>query len=682
MHTSTKQMWRSVAVVASGLALRPELVAAWSPSVLRVHRGGGLIPRSRVTAQGLTTVGASAPDVLASGSSEVLVGLRHELSERGLAALIVPSDDPHLSEYVAPCFERRAFVSGFTGSAGTAVVTADRALLWTDSRYWLQAETELSKEWTLMKSGESKVPGVADWLGREVEGVVGVSAAVCSATFAKELREKLRQVTFLSEDLVDIVWGEGRPALPMGRVRVHAIEVAGETVESKLGRVRDALAEKGLPDVQHVIAALDDICWLYNLRGSDVACNPVVLAYALVGQGDNAILFVDERKLDVQAREHLAAAKVSVLPYEDAIQYVARAAESHTIWLDPVRCSEAIALAAPSDRRVLESSPVVLMKAVKNQAELDGMRRAHVRDGAAVVKALCDLETKVSQGVKVDECDVGETLIRYRTLDPSFLEPSFPTIAGSGSNGAIVHYCASPNSAAAVDATKLLLVDSGGQYLDGTTDATRTVHFGGDPTKAEREAFTRVFKGHVAVDTAIFPDRVPAFVLDAFARRYLWAAGRDYGHGTGHGVGAALNVHEGPQSISPRFSNIQPLCAGMVVSNEPGYYETGEFGIRIENLLVVEQHDIPGFLRFSKLTMIPIDSRCLDLELLDDAELRWLNDYHALVLATIAPLLRDDPATLAWLKRKCAQLVREPSGRRLNVPPDAPSTQPISAAAV
>lgn len=674
-------MWRSVAVVASGLVLRRELVAAWHPTVMRVHRGGGLIPRSSVTAQGLTTVRASSPGVLDAGSAEVLVGLRRELSERGLAALVVPSDDPHLSEYVAPCFERRAFVSGFTGSAGMAVVTADRALLWTDSRYWLQAETELSNDWTLMKSGESKVPSVADWLGREVEGVVGVSAAVCSAAFAKELREKLRQVRFLSEELVDIVWGEDRPALPMGQVRVHAMEVAGETVESKLGRVRDALAEKGLPDVQHVIAALDDICWLFNLRGSDIACNPVVLAYALVGLGDEAILFVDERKLDVQARGHLASAKVSVLPYEDAIEYVAKSAESHTIWLDPGRCSEAIALAAPADRRLLESSPVLLMKAVKNQAELDGMRRVHVRDGAAVVKALCELESKVAQGLDLDECDVAETLVRYRSVDPNFLEPSFPTIAGSGPNGAIVHYCASPDSAAAVDATKLLLVDSGGQYLDGTTDATRTVHFG-DPTKTERDAFTRVFKGHVALDTAVFPDRVPAFVLDAFARQYLWAVGRDYGHGTGHGVGAALNVHEGPQSISPRFSNMQPLCAGMVVSNEPGYYESGAFGIRIENLLVVEQHDTPGFLRFSKLTMIPIDSRCLDLDLLDDSELRWLNEYHALVLATIAPLLRDDPVTLAWLKGKCAELVREPSGRQLNLPPDSPSTKPLSAAAV
>ncbi|KAJ8613881.1 hypothetical protein CTAYLR_008685 [Chrysophaeum taylorii] len=572
-----------------------------------------------------------------------LEGVRRLMKRQGLDALVIPSDDPHLSEYVAPCFERRAFVSGFTGSAGTAVVTSEKALLWTDSRYWLQAESELSGEWELVKSGESGVPTVADFL--KSAGKVGIDSFACSGSFATNLRSKGAEMLFLESNLVDEVWTD-RPALPSKPLRVHPLKLAGESVASKLSRVREATTADAL-----VVAALDEVCWLLNVRGGDVECNPVALAYAVVTR-DETLLFCG-CEVDDGVAAHLEGVKIA--PYDEAIPYV-RNTEG-TVMMDPTRVTEGLVACVPESRRVLAESPIALMKATKNEAEIEGMRQAHLRDGAAVVRAFCDLETRVLQGKKVTEADVGDVLLASRSRDPLFLEPSFPTIAGSGPNGAIVHYRADPATAATVDATRLLLVDSGGQYVDGTTDATRTMHFG-TPTPEEKEVFTRVLKGHIALDTAVFPDnRTPGFVLDGFARRSLWASGRDYGHGTGHGVGAALNVHEGPQSISPRYANTQVMRAGMIVSNEPGYYETGAFGVRIENLLVAQPvPDSPGFLEFSRLTHIPIDTTCVDLALLDDAELAWLNDYNAATFAALAPYLSEEKEYLDWLRAKTRPL--------------------------
>ena len=516
-----------------------------------------------------------------------LEDLRSEMKKRDVDMLIIPSDDPHLSEYVAACYERRAYASGFTGSAGTAVVTMDRALLWTDSRYWLQASKELSKDWELMKSGEAGVKELEDWLGTEVTNGtrVGIDARVTSATFKTKVHDKLEvkgsELVALEENIVDKVWGKERPGPPKSPVRLHSIEYAGEVATSKIQRLQDAL--KGNNADALAIAALDDVCWLLNIRGSDILCNPVAFAYAVVTRDDGCILFCDETKLGHEERRYLEdESRVTIEPYDTIFPWLSEYSKNEKkVWLDTDGVSAAMVDAVPEANRVLGKSPIKLMKAIKNDAEIHGMRRAHVRDGAAVVRAFARLQQLTKKKKKtVDEVDVAEILVEERRKDPLFLEPSFPTIAGSGANGAVIHYTAKPGTAASVTTEKMLLVDSGGQYLDGTTDATRTMHFG-EPTQREKDIYTRVLKGHIALASAVFPTGTPGFVLEAFARRFLWQDHLDYGHGTGHGVGAALNVHEGPQSISPRFQNMQGLKPGMIVSNEPGFYEPNHFGVPI-----------------------------------------------------------------------------------------------------
>ena len=599
---------------------------------------------------------------LRGGSSSTLESLRRELRARSLDGLVIPSDDPHLSEYVAPCFERRAFATGFTGSAGTALVTLGGAYCWTDGRYWLQASRELEEGWELMRAGEPGVAGVAEWLGSDAGAaelgagaVLGIDAAVTSAAFAASLREAAAATggavaVVEGSNPVDAVWGADRPPAPARPLRVHAH--AGEDAASKLGRVRDAL--DALDASALAVTALDEVAWLLNVRGGDVECNPVALSFALVTE-DGCVLFVDERKLDGDVRAHLDACGVTVAPYEAALGHLA--AHEGTVCVDPARSSEAVVAAVPEDRRVAAPSPVTRLKAVKNAVELACMRDCHVRDGAYACEAFCELEDRVRAGDRLDEVDVDATLLKYRSRDPGFLEPSFPTIAGSGPNGAVIHYRAERPTCRAVTADAMLLVDSGAQYLDGTTDATRTWHFG-SPTAAEKRAYTAVLKGNIGLDVAVFPDETVGFVLDAFARKPLWELGLDYGHGTGHGVGAALNVHEGPMSISPRFGNTEPLKAGMVLSNEPGQYVAGEFGVRIENLLeVVPLGDLGGgkdFLKFEKLTMIPIDLACVDAAMLDAAEVAWIDAYHADVRAKLAPRLEG--RALAWLLERTEPL--------------------------
>ena len=505
-------------------------------------------------------------------SSATLESLREELRLQEVDAMVIPSDDPHLSEYVAPCFERRAFVSGFTGSAGTVVVTRDRALCFTDGRYWLQAGLELGEGWTLVKAGSPGVGGVAEWFASE-EGaksvgpgaVVGIDAEVTSASFAASLRENAAASGASVKVLeggnpVDRVWGAARPPAPANPVRVHPLDFAGAAVEEKLAAVRAATEAAGADAL--AVTALDEVCWLLNVRGSDVECNPVALGYALV-TNDACTFFVDEAKVDADASRHLAACGVRVAPYADALAAIAACAATRRVLVDPARCSEAVVAAVPEAARVEAPSPAARLKAVKNAQELACMRAVHVRDGAYACAAFCEIEDRVRAGEALNECDVDAILLRHRSKDARFLEASFPTIAGSGPNGAVIHYRAAEATCAAVTADDMLLVDSGAQYLDGTTDATRTMHFG-TPTPEEKRAYTAVLKGHIGLDTAVFPDETVGFVLDAFARKPLWQMGMDYGHGTGHGVGAALNVHEGPISISPRFSNTEPLKAGMV----------------------------------------------------------------------------------------------------------------------
>jgi Xaa-Pro aminopeptidase len=482
-------------------------------------------------------------------------------------------------------------------------------------------------------------------------------------------------------------------------MRVHAMRWAGVSVVDKLAGVRSEMVKAGA-DVL-VVAQLDEVAWLLNVRGADVDYNPVTLAYALV-HADSAALYCDASKVTPDVAAQLDAANVSVRPYAAAADDLrAAAVAGRRVWADPAKVSlalfdaveeaageGAVAARAKSRRRgdnnssskkaaspsqsapgaaarpapLLEStSPISMAKAVKNGAELEGMREAHLRDAVALATFFAWLEASLADGVALTEASAAAHLVSLRAAQDGFVEPSFPTIAGCGPNGAVIHYRPVEGLCAALSPGSLLLLDSGGQYDCGTTDVTRTVHLGpGEPSPAQRDAFTRVLQGHIALDTAVFPEGTPGFVLDAFARRPLWAAGLDYRHGTGHGVGAALNVHEGPHGISPRFGNLTGLVAGMVVSNEPGYYADGAWGIRIENLLALREAPTTSrfggvtFLGFERLTLVPIQAKMLAHELLSAAELAWLDEYHAQVWDVVSP--RADGAARDWLRANTSPL--------------------------
>lgn len=601
-----------------------------------------------------------------------LAALRSAMAANKIDAVVVPSDDPHLSEIPPDCFARRAFISNFTGSAGTAVVTANDALLWTDGRYFLQAERQLPEGWQLMKAGLPDTPTVSAWLSKlEAGKVVGIDPTVHSAHLAKDLKEKLGgggvEFKTLESNLVDKVWGSSRPSAPLAPARLHPEKFAGATAKEKLSKVRAEMAKKGADAL--VVSALDEVSWLFNLRGSDVHRAPVVMGYALV-EATAATLFVDKSKVPDEVSLALEEAGVSVRGYNDVWSAAdALAKEGKKVWSDPKRTNFALHLAVgKGSPPVEEPSPLALMKAKKSPEELNGMREAHRRDGAALVAGLARLEASVLEGKIITEVDVDREVTSRRASVPGFLDLSFDTIAGYGENGAIIHYRAEKATAATLGTGKLFLLDSGAQYVDGTTDVTRTMHFG-TPSQQEKECFTRVLKGHIGLATAIFPEGVPGCVIDAFARRPLWAAGLDYRHGTGHGVGAALCVHEGPQSIGPNLDNKTPLEVGMVVSNEPGFYLDGSFGIRIENLLeVVEKATANRFggkkyLGFEPLTLVPLQRRLVDVSLLTSEELAYFNAYQGRVRKELAPLLSSpgQEEALEWLFRETTPLAPDNS---------------------
>lgn len=605
-----------------------------------------------------------------AGPAAAVEKLRETMKGLDVDAFIVPTDDPHLSEYPPECFARREFISGFTGSAGTAVITRDDALLWTDGRYFLQAEEELPEDWTLMKSGQPGVPTLQKWLADTFGGAspvrVAIDPFVHSATFAetlkKDLEAKGHTLVTLDSNPVDGVW-DAQPERPSGEIRLHPLEYAGKSVSEKLAEVRTLMAEKGAEAL--AVGMLDEVAWLFNVRGADIAFNPVALAYGLV-TAEGATLFISGAKVPEAARAALEAEGVAIEAYEGLIPALSAAVEEgKKVWVDEARVNFACANVVPKASRASGVNPVTMLKAVKNAAELKGMRDAHERDAVALVRFMAWMHRTIAdEGHALTEVEVDEALTgRFRAEVDGFLEPSFPTIAGAGPNGAIIHYRADGPDCGIVGPGTVLLLDSGGQYLDGTTDCTRTMVFGdaGCVPARVKETFTRVLQGNIAVDAAVFPEGTPGFVLDVLARRALWSAGQDYAHGTGHGVGAALNVHEGPQSISPRFQNTQALAPGMVLSNEPGFYEPKAFGIRTENLLVVEE--VPDmvaqatgkqFLRFRSLTVVPINKALIVKDMLTQEELNWLNDYHKRVFDTVSPhLSREDKD---WLEAACAPL--------------------------
>jgi Xaa-Pro aminopeptidase len=587
-----------------------------------------------------------------------IAALRRLMAERGLAAYLVPSTDPHQSEYVPECWRRRAWASGFTGSAGDLLVTARVAGLWTDGRYFLQAEGQLQGSGIkLFRMGDPGVPTLHAFLAKVLkEGdLLGLDPATVSVAEARKLEAAVKVVharaSFLEENLVDAAWSD-RPQRPGRSIVAHPRKFAGETVAAKLKVVRAAMAERKAAAL--VIPVLDQVAWLYNIRGGDVQYNPVAIGYALV-MAKEAFLFAGVDTVSPEL-EKMLAPSVRVRPYElfgDALR--ALAAEKSRTWIDEGAASRWIADLLAGCELVTEASPVLLSRSRKNAVEIAGMKAAHVRDGSAMVRFLYWLEQEVPLGT-VTELYAANKADAFRADGQHFRGPSFDTISGYLGDGAIIHYRVTTETDSALKPEGIYLIDSGGQYLDGTTDITRTVLLGKKATKEQKERFTRVLRGHIALARVAFPAGTRGPRLDTLARIPLWEAGLDYNHGTGHGVGAYLGVHEGPQSIGTREANAV-LEPGNILSNEPGYYEPGAYGIRIENLILVTEDPVrtrPGkqWLRFETITLCPIDTRLVEPKLLSADEKKWLNEYHAGVRKALSPQL--DAPERRWLAQATA----------------------------
>lgn len=582
-----------------------------------------------------------------------LARVRDTLKNASVDALLVPSADPHLSEYLPAHWQGRQWLSGFTGSTATLVVTGGFAGLWADSRYWEQAEAELKgTDVELMKLAPGQ-PGPFEWLGRELPsgGKVAVDGAVLGLAPARALREQLapRAIELdLRGDLLGQVW-DARPGLPGKPVYAHEAPYATETAASKLARVREVMVEKNAS--VHFIATLDDIGWLFNLRGSDVPYNPVFVAFALVFP-DAAQLFVAPGKLAQPLVAALAAEGVQVRPYDAIGQALSQLPAQSRLLIDPARVTVGLlAQVAGGVEQVEAINPSTLFKSLKHEADAVHIRRAMEEDGAALCEFFAWFEH--AQGREaVTEITVDERLTAARARRPGYVCPSFGTIAAFNGNGAMPHYRATEASHARIEGNGLLLIDSGGQYLGGTTDITRMVPIG-EPTLEQKQDCTRVLKGMIALSRAQFPKGILSPLLDAIARAPLWADAINYGHGTGHGVGYFMNVHEGPQVIAYQAPPAPhtAMFAGMITSIEPGTYRPGQWGVRIENLVLAQPVPTAGFgdfLAFETLTLCPIDTRCLLVENLSKEEREWLNGYHRAVNQRLAPLLEG--AALAWLQ--------------------------------
>ena len=587
--------------------------------------------------------------------SERIARLREELRREHLSAFIFPTSDPHNSEYTAEHWKGREWISGFNGSAGTAVVTLDNAALWTDSRYFIAAEEQLQgTEFQLMKLKVEGTPSIAEWLGRELKDAadkaVGIDGMVNSTNSIKELISDLRTqggITLRTNfDPLERIW-QDRPAIPENPVVIHPLEYAGEPIREKLARIRKVLREKHADGM--LMAALDDIAWTLNLRGSDVHCSPVFVSYLLISTTE-VTLYINKVKLTPEVMSYLQAEGVGVKPYNQVKQGLKDYFE-YNILLDGNEVN--YTLYKTVEREIVDaSSPVPLMKAVKNEREIAGFRSAMLKDGIAMVKFLKWLKPAVEAGGQT-EMSVERKLTALKAEQPLFRGLSFDTIVGYEEHGAIVHYEAIPETDATLHPKGLLLIDSGTQYQDGTTDVTRTIALG-PLTEEQKRVYTLVLKGHVDLQLLHFPDGASGTQLDAIARRPLWQAGMNFLHGTGHGVGCYLNCHEGPHQIRMEWIPAR-LQAGMTVTDEPGVYLGGRFGVRIENTLLVvpaEETECGRFLGFETLTLCPIETSPIIKELMTPEEIQWLNDYHTMVYERLSPYLNEDEK--AWLRKATA----------------------------
>ncbi len=579
--------------------------------------------------------------------------LRDVMRREKLAAFIFPSTDPHNGEYVPDHWKGREWISGFNGSAGTAVVTLTSAALWTDSRYFLAAEEQLADTgFQLMKLRVDGTPTIAEWLGKELKDSdvkeVGIDGYVSSLNEVEGLIGDLRHEGGLTLrtnfDPLDIIWKD-RPQIPLNRVTLHELQYAGEDAVSKMSRIRKALRSQHADGM--LVSSLDCIAWVLNMRGSDVHCNPVFVSYLLI-TSQTATLFVDSRKLDDAVKNYLGEIGVQQKEYAD-IKESLRTYPDYNILIDADEVNYTLAKSIGCKNIVRGTSPIHMMKAVKNAVEIEGFRKAMIRDGVALVKFMRWLKPAVEKGDET-EISIDKQLTAFRAEQKDFCGISFDTIAAYQEHGAIVHYEATHETDKSLKPEGFLLLDSGAQYKDGTTDITRTIPLG-PLTEEQKRVYTLVLKGHIQLELAKFPDGASGTQIDALAREPMWREGMNYLHGTGHGVGAYLNVHEGPHQIRMEWKPA-PLRAGMTVTDEPGLYLAGRFGVRLENTLLITEYmetEFGKFLQMQPLTLFPFDREPIMAELLTEEEIAWLDNYHKQVFDNLSPLL-DDSADLEWLK--------------------------------
>lgn len=581
-----------------------------------------------------------------------LARLRELMKREHLSAFIFPSTDAHQSEYVADHWRGREWISGFNGSAGTAVVTMKSAALWTDSRYFLAAEEQLEgTEYQLMRLKMEGTPTIAEWLGKELQDVqspeVGLDGMVNSYNYVKDLSYSLRKlggITLRTNlDPLEQIW-ENRPSLPANPVEIQPLEYAGETLVSKVARIRKSLRELHADGM--LVSALDDIAWTLNLRGTDVHCNPVFVSYLLI-ESDKVSLFVDDNKLSPEVKQYLQDNQVSLYNY-NKVEKCLESYSEYNILLDGDETSYYLWKTVKCQEIVAAASPIPAMKAVKNKAEIEGYRSAMLKDGVAMVKFLKWLKPAVEAGGQT-EISIDEKLTSLRAEQKLFRDISFDTIAGYAQHGAIVHYEVTPETDVVLKPEGLILIDSGAQYQDGTTDITRTIALGG-VSEAMKHIYTLVLKAHIQLELVKFPDGASGTQLDAVGRECMWREGYNFLHGTGHGVGSYLCVHEGPHQIRMEWMPT-PLRAGMTLTDEPGLYLAGKFGVRIENTVLISDYmstEFGKFLQIEPLTLCPIDTTPIDVDMLLPEEIDWLNAYHHSVYEKLSPFLDEEEKI--WLE--------------------------------
>jgi Xaa-Pro aminopeptidase len=582
--------------------------------------------------------------------------LRNLMQKNKIQAYLVPSTDPHQNEYLPARWERRKWISGFTGSAGELAVTRYKAGLWTDSRYFLQAEQQLKgTSIRLFKIGVPEIPSLMEWLKTELKAGerVGIDPQLISYQEYQKLDSYLRSwkinLTAVSPNLVDKIWPD-QPAFPESAVQPHALKYAGQSTAKKLHQLREKMKQAGA--AAHVITTLDANAWLFNIRGRDIEYNPLVICYSIITPRQ-AMLFIPLNKVSLRVKKQLGS-QVKIYPYQQFAFWLKKlSSQKIKIWIDPATVSWWVVDSLKKKVELFfKESPITHLKAVRNKIQIAGLKAAQLRDGVAMVKFLCWLQQEISRK-PITELSAAEKLYQFRSEQDLFQGLSFQTISAYREHGAIVHYSATAETDIPLKRTGIYLIDSGAHYQDGTTDITRTIALG-KPTRRQRELFTRVLQGHIQLATACFPSGTAGNQLDTLARKPLWDAGLNYGHGTGHGIGSYLNVHEGPQAISYYRGIGVALEPGMVISNEPGYYQTGEYGIRIENLIltvVYEKSSSPGseFLTFETVTWCPIDLTLVDPSRLNASEISWLNHYHRQVRIKLTPFLNRKEAQ--WLER-------------------------------